>query len=292
MKAEQLTPSITEHGEGPVWDSRGGRLLLVDMMAGDVLDLGDPDAPTGGAVRGRHAVGSSVAAALRPRQAGGFVVATERGFSLFDDHFERERSVPDVLGDDGTRMNDGGCDPQGRFYCGTMAYDETPGAGALYRLDPDGRTQRVFGGVGISNGLQWSADGTSVYYVDTLTNRIDLFDFDGADAIFSDRRGFVAIDPADGHPDGLAVDAEGGVWVALWQGGQVRRYDGTGTITEVVEVPGVTNTSAATFGGRDLGTLYITTSRQGIADDAEPAAGAVFAVNPGVAGRALPVFAG
>ncbi|WP_243062320.1 SMP-30/gluconolactonase/LRE family protein [Humibacter sp. RRB41] len=295
MKAEQITERVAEHGEGPVWDGAGGRLLIVDMLAGEVLDLGDPTAAgaAGEPVTAvRHAVGSPVAAALRPRASGGFVVATEHGFSLFSDPFELERTVPDVVTDAGIRMNDGGCDPQGRFYCGTMAYDEEPGAGTLYRLDPDGSTHVVFDGVTISNGLQWSADGETAYYVDTPTNHIDVFDFDGKDASFHDRRTFAVVDPTDGHPDGLAVDADGGVWVALWNGGQVRRYDSAGALTAVVEVPGVSNTTAAAFGGTDLSTLYITTSRQGIADGAEPAAGAVFAVDPGIAGRPLPVFDG
>jgi sugar lactone lactonase YvrE len=274
-----------------VWDAARGRLLMVDMLAGDVLELGDPAAAGEPRVT-RHHVGSPVAAALRPRSAGGYVVATEHGFALFDDGFERERTLPDVVTDAGIRMNDGGCDPQGRFYCGTMAYDESPGAGTLYRLDPDGSTRVVLEGVGISNGLQWSADGRTAYYVDTLSGRIDAFDFDGADGAFTRRRPFAAVDPSDGFPDGLTVDAEGGVWTAFWQGGQVRRYDASGRLTAVIEVPGASRTTAAAFGGEHLDTLYITTSRQGLDDDAEPHAGSLFAVQPGVSGRPLPVFAG
>jgi len=292
VKAERITDRIAYHGEGPMWDAALGRLLMVDMLAGDVLELGDPMAAGVPARITRHHVGSPVAAALRPRSAGGYVVATEHGFSLFDEGFEPERSLPDVVTDAGVRMNDGGCDPQGRFYCGTMAYDESPGAGTLYRLDPDGRTQAVLEGVGVSNGLQWSEDGNTAYYVDTLTGRIDAFEFDGADGAFTRRRRFAEVDPSDGFPDGLAVDADGGVWTALWQGGQVRRYDGSGTLTAVIEVPGASRTTAAAFGGERLDTLYITTSRQGLGDDAEPHAGSLFAVQPGVSGRPLPVFAG
>jgi sugar lactone lactonase YvrE len=295
MTAQQATERVAYHGEGPVWDAATGRLLIVDMLAGVVVDVGEPvplASQHGPVAATRHHVGSSVAAALRPRTSGGYVVATEHGFSVFDAAFRLEWAVSDVVRDAGIRMNDGGCDPQGRFYCGTMAYDETPGAGTLYRLDPDGSTHTVFGGVGISNGLQWSADGSTAYYVDTQQQRIDAFDFDGASARFSQRRPFAAVDPHDGSPDGLAVDAEGGVWTALWHGGQVRRYDAAGELTAVVEVPAVTNTTALAFGGAELGTLYITTSRQGIADGAEPAAGAVFAVTPGVRGRPLPLFAG
>jgi sugar lactone lactonase YvrE len=287
-----MTDRIAYHGEGPVWDAALGRLLMVDMLAGDVLELGDPSAAGGQVPVARHHVGSPVAAALRPRETGGYVVATEHGFSLVDDDFVVESVLPDVVTDAGIRMNDGGCDPQGRFYCGTMAYDETPGAGTLYRLDPDGSTQQVFAGLGISNGLQWSADGATAYYVDTQRHRIDAFDFDGADGSFTAGRTFASIDPSDGFPDGLAVDAENGVWVALWEGGQVRRYDSTGALTEVIEVPGASRTTAAAFGGDKLDTLFITTSRQGIGEDDEPAAGSLFAVKPGVTGRRMPVFGG
>ncbi|PFG30008.1 SMP-30/gluconolactonase/LRE family protein [Paramicrobacterium agarici] len=290
MKAHALGGPVAWHGEGPVWDSAGGRLLIVDMTAGVVVDLGSPEQEPEAAAR--HDVGSTVAAALRPRASGGFVVATEHGFSLFSRDFTRERRFDDVITDDGIRMNDGGCDPQGRFYCGTMAYDAEPGRGELFRLDADGSTRRIFGGVTISNGLQWSEDGTLAYYNDTPTGRIDVFDFDGDQGTFENRRPFVILDEGVGTPDGLTVDAEGGVWVALWGGSAVRRYDSDGGLSEVVEVPGVTNTSACCFGGTDLRTLFITTSREGVAEGDQPAAGAVFAVNPGVAGRPLPVFAG
>jgi len=285
MKAEQVTAPIAWHGEGPVWDAAGERLVIVDMMAGAVVDLTSLDAPV------RHRVGT-VAAALRPRSRGGFVVAVEHGFGLFSDDFQPERPAEDIIGDAAIRMNDGGCDPQGRFYCGTMAYDETPDAGVLYRFDPDGSTHRVFDGVTISNGLQWSADGTLAYYNDTPTRRIQVFDFDGAEGSFHNGRTFAEIGEAPGSPDGLAVDADGGVWTALWGGAGVRRYDASGMLTEVIEVPGVTNTSACAFGGDGLASLFITTPRQGVADGDQPQAGSVFAVTPGVRGRPLPQFAG
>lgn len=284
-KAERVTEPIAWHGEGPLWDADSHRLLIVDLMAGVVIDLASMSAPM------RHEVGT-VAAAMRLRVGGGFVIATEHGFSLVSSTFGLERSVPDVLSDPAIRMNDGGCDPQGRFYCGTMAYDQTPGAGAVYRLDADGSTRLVFDGVTISNGLQWSSDGSLAYYNDTPTRRTDVFDFDGSDGSFHNRRPFASVDNGPGLPDGLTVDAEGGVWTALWGGGAVHRYDASGALTEIIEVPGVTNTSACAFGEDDLQTLYITTSRQGIRDGEQPDAGAVFAVSPGVAGRPLPVFAG
>lgn len=292
MDAEQITERIAQHGEGPIWDQAGGRLLIVDIPRGEVLDLGDP---LGGRLDSddvpRYHVGS-VAAALRPRTAGGFVVATEHGFSLFDTDFVLERQLPDVVTDAGIRMNDGGCDPQGRFYCGTMAYDEQKGAGTLFRLEPDGATSVAFGDVTISNGIQWSADGATAYYNDTPTQCVDAFDYDGETGEFSNRRHLARIDSSQGHPDGLTIDAEGGLWAALWGGGKVHHYDPDGNLVDVIIVPGVSNTSAVAFGGPDLDVLYITTSREGIADGEEPCAGSVFAASPGVKGRVLPTYAG
>lgn len=278
-RAEQVVPPLAHHGEGPMWD--GATLYWVDMLAGDVLALA-----ADGAVA-RHHVGT-VAAALRPRAGGGMVVAVERGFALVAPGWAGIRTLPEAFADPAVRMNDGGCDPQGRFYCGTMAYDATPGAGTLYRLDPDGSVRPVLRGVTVSNGLDWSPDGRVAYYADTATQRIDAFDFDPGPGTFHARRPFTVIDPADGGPDGLTVDAEGGVWVALWDGGAVRRYDADGRLDAVVTVP-TPRPTACTFGGPGLRELYVTTSALGV--DEAPA-GAVFRAEPGVAGRPVRTFAG
>ena len=134
-------------------------------------------------------------------------------------------------------MNDGATDPDGRFYCGSMAYDMTPGAGALYRLDPDGDGRAwSLEAVTISNGLAWTPDGGTAYYVDSPTQRIDVFDYD-AEAGLTDRRPFVTVARGDGLPDGLTVDREGGVWVAFFGGSAVRRFGPAGTLEEVLELP-------------------------------------------------------
>lgn len=287
MKAEQVTAPVAWHGEGPYWDRSRQRLLIMDMLAGTIVDLASLADPV------RIPIGSPVSAVVRGRAQGGFIVATEHGFSLFDEGFTLERRLPDVLDDPAIRLNEGGCDPSGRFFCGSMAYAETPGAASLYRVEPDGSTSTVLVGVSISNGLQWSLDGSHAYYVDTPTRRIDVFDVDARDGSFHDRRPWVQLaDDVEGWPDGMTIDAEGGLWVALWGGGAVRRYDAEGGLSQVVEAPGVTHTSAAAFGGTELDTLYITSSRQHLAPDAEPQAGAVFAVRPGVRGTVLPDYAG
>ena len=280
--AEQVTGVVSEHGEGPIWDPARGALLFVDMLAGDLLEL------TGDTVAKTHI--GTVLAAMRPRVGGGYVVAVEHAFQLLAPDFAPVDDPVIAIEDPGIRMNDGGCDPQGRFYCGTMAYAETPGAGTVFQLGLDRSVRPILTGVTISNGLQWHPDGRSVYYNDTPTRRISRYDFDPATGDFGDRRTLVDIPEADGAPDGMAIDREGGLWVACWGGSAVRRYDESGALTAVIDVP-VPNPTACAFGGEDGGTLYVTSSRQG-GGDAAAGSGAIFAARPGVTGAPPLPYAG
>jgi sugar lactone lactonase YvrE len=281
MRAEQVTGSVAYHGEGPVWSQRWGGLRWVDMLAGDILSL-DGD----GTVRRRHV--GDVAAAVRPRRGGGAVIAVERGFTLEDADGTLTPLAP-AWSDDGVRMNEGGCDPDGRFWCGSMAYDRRPGGAAVYRLDPDRSVRRVLDGVTISNGLEWSPDGSRAYYDDTATHRVDVFDYDRDDGLTA-RRPFVVLTDAE-RPDGLTVDAEGGVWVALNGSGVVHRYTPAGVLDEVVHLP-TPKVTACTFGGPGLDQLFITTSREGMAPDDDPLAGSLFRAEVGVVGQPVREFAG
>jgi sugar lactone lactonase YvrE len=186
------------------------------------------------------------------------------------------------------RFNDGKPDPWGNFCAGTMAWDETGHPpGSLYRLSPDGTVTELFGGVGLSNGLDWTDDRRLFYYADSNSGRVDLFDSDPDTGALAARRPFVSVPQADGIPDGLTLDAEGCVWLAVWDSGELRRYTPAGRLDTVVRLPARQVTSAA-FGGSDLGTLYITTARTGLspADRAgQPHAGDIFACTPGVTGR-------
>jgi sugar lactone lactonase YvrE len=171
-----------------------------------------------------------------------------------------------------------------------MAYDGRPAAGSLYRLDPGGAVERVLDGVTISNGLEWSPDGSSAYYNDTDTYRVDVFDYD-REAGLVNRRAFAEVAPEDGRPDGLTVDAEGGVWVALNHSGTVRRYTPDGAADAVVEVP-PRQVTACTFGGERLEQLFITTSREGLPPGEDPLAGSLFRAEVGVRGLPVREFAG
>jgi sugar lactone lactonase YvrE len=282
MQAAQVTQVCTDHGEGAVWASQWGGLRFVDMMAGDVLSLQADGRVT------RQSVGD-VAACLRPRTGGGMVVGRERGFALFGPDGELDWSVelwstPDV------RMNDGACDPDGRFWCGSMAYDQSHGAGSLYRLDPDRSTTLVQPGLTIPNGLGFSPDGALAYHTDSPTGRITVYHYDRGQGLHAGRP-FVEIDADDGVPDGLTVDADGNVWTAVYNGGQVRCYAASGELVEVVQVP-ARQTTSCTFGGPDLRDLYITTSREGMGDSAEPGAGALFVARGLSVGQPVLPFAG
>jgi sugar lactone lactonase YvrE len=281
VTAEAVTGPVAYHGEGPVWSGRWGGLRWVDMLAGDVLRL----APDGGVAR-THV--GEVAAALRPRRGGGAVIGVRRGFAL-EDPDGSVRALPELWSCDEVRMNDGGCDPDGRFYCGSMAYDQRPGGAALYRLDPAGTVRVVLEGVTVSNGLEWSPDGALAYYNDTATHRVDVFDYDATTGL-TGRRPFVEL-PDDGRPDGLTVDAEGGLWVALFGDGAVHRYTSAGSLDAVIELP-TPKVTACTLGGPALDQLFITTSRQGLAPDDDPIAGSLFQAQVDVPGRPVREFAG
>ena len=281
---EQVTAPLCTHGEGPVWDARSSRVLFVDMLAGDVIGYDPADGRTSRTHVGTHA------AVLRPRRDGGWIIAREHDVVLTDAVFRIERRVeafpvPSSLGS----MNDGGCDPFGKFYCGTVT---DPGHGALFRVSPDLDVTIALEGVTISNGLGASPDGRRIYYVDTPTGRIDVL-APGPDGL-TDRTPWVRLEDGDGGAlDGLAVDAEGGVWVAMWGAGEVRRYvddDGVGILVETVRFPAL-HVTACAFGGTDLRDLYVTSSRTG-STDPEPLAGSLFRIRTDVPGVPVLPFAG
>ncbi|MEO7122508.1 MAG: SMP-30/gluconolactonase/LRE family protein [Lacisediminihabitans sp.] len=282
VTALQLTDPLAFHGEGPCWSPSWGGLRWVDMLAGDVLALTD-----GGHVERTHV--GTIAAMIRPRAAGGAIVAREHDFAILHDSGEVE-SLVTVLDDPAVRFNEGGCDPQGRLYCGTMRYDVATGGGKIYRLELDHTVAVALEPVTISNGLQFASSGDFAYYVDTPTNRIDRLEYDPEHG-FGSRSVFASIPEDLGYPDGIAVDVEGGVWVAVARGSAVHRYAPNGQLDQVVEVR-VSNVTACAFGGDEMTTLFITTSREHIPEGAEPQAGALYSYDAGVAGLPVGSYAG
>jgi sugar lactone lactonase YvrE len=277
---ERLPVAAGTLPEGPYWDAVTGGLYWVDIPAGRVHFLDDS-----GAQRTWEA-GQPVGA-VAERAGGGLALAVRDGFAALDAATGQTSTLADVeLDRPGNRMNDGACDRAGRFFAGTKAEDDTPGAGALYRLDPDHTVTLVVADVTISNGIGWSPDEHLMYYVDSPTRRVDVFDYDPASGAIAARRTFARVQAGDADPDGLAVDAEGGVWVALWGGSAVHRYDAEGRLDQVVEIPHVNVTSCA-FGGPGRDVLYVTA-----AAGAGAAEGALYHGPAGVAGLPAHPFRG
>jgi sugar lactone lactonase YvrE len=294
--ARELVPDLVaaaraELGEGPVWDAATRRLVWVDILGRRVHRFDPADDTDAVVLETPSHVG-----AVAPRRDGGLVLALVDGFWLLDPGATTPRPHRTVdAGRPETRFNDGKVDGDGRFWAGTMAYDLRPGAGSLYRLDGDGQVETMLDGVTISNGLAWSDDRRTLYYIDTPTRQVDAFDCDPTSGAISGRRTFVQLsDDQAGSPDGMTIDSEGALWVALWDGWAVHRYLPSGTLAAVVRMPVARPTSCA-FGGPDLGDLYITSARSDLSAEelaAQPAAGGLFRVRPGTTGRPSTPFAG
>jgi sugar lactone lactonase YvrE len=276
-------------GEGPCWDVDREELLWVDIAESRLHRAGL-------GAEGHLAATTTTqldrpVAAVAPVAGGGHILAAGSGFVFADSSGRmRELAQPEARRAE-VRMNDGACDARGRFWAGTMAYDESAGAGVLYRLDREGACVAVLDGLTISNGIGWSPDGTVMYLADSGTCRLEAFDFDVGSGEISARRTVVHITEPGIAPDGLTVDERGDIWVAMWDGGAVRRYGPEGELRSTLPLPVARPTSCA-FGGPDLATLFITTARTGLGSAAlarQPDAGRVFCVD-GLGVRGLPSF--
>jgi sugar lactone lactonase YvrE len=235
-------------GEGPHYDERTGRVYWVDILNSLILwrtfDRSDYGSiPTPG-----H-VGAAV-----PRASGGIVACLPDGVADAATGAWLARYPTPT---EGLRSNDAKADPRGRLWHGIMAYDEGEGRGALYRLDPGATEPKLMlPGTTISNGMGWSPDGTAMYYIDSPLKRIDAFDFEMETGSLGGRRQFAPI--GEGFPDGMCVDADGGVWVAIWMGHKVIRFLPDGTRDRVLELP-VPRVTSCAFAGPELDTLIVTT---------------------------------
>jgi len=270
-------------GEGPVWDEAEGAVVWVDILAG-LVHLSDPD----GRERRRYDVGIHVGAAL-PAYSGGWLIVTSDGFSLLANDGTVTRLLDVTAARPDLRFNDAACDPAGRAFAGTMRYDEASGDASLYRLDVDGShfiATEVLSGLGLANGIGWSPDAAIMYFVDSLEHAIFAYNFDLESAEIGPRRCLIETSSLQGIPDGLCVDAEGGIWVAFYGGGTVRRYLPDGTLDAEITLPVAFPTCPA-FGDPDLRTLFVTTARS--VTDAGPGSGGIWASQPGVTG--LPAVA-
>jgi len=275
-------------GEGPHWDAASGRLHWVDILAPAIVS-GNPDTGERVAREMPELVGCVV-----PRSSGGLICATETGIKMVEPDGSLRMLCEPEVDRPGNRFNDGKCDSHGRFWVGSLAIDTTPGKGALWRIGADGSAARMDDGFHISNGLGWSPDDRHMYFTDSGKRVIWVYDFNADQGTIDNRRLFAGPPEGGSVPDGLAVDAEGGVWSAGWDGWTITRYAPDGQVDRTIPLPVPRPTSVA-FGGPDLRTLFITTARirlsAALLADA-PLSGSILSVDAGVGGLPVMPFAG
>ena len=287
LKAELWLRAPSFLGEGPCWDARSNQFSWVDVLR-PTLQVCDSE----GRLLSELWLPSHVGAAL-PAAAGGWLVALTDRLA----HLQPDGTLRDVVALEahlpGNRANDAKCDPSGRAWVGTMSYDESRVEGSLYRLDPGPKVTLVLDGIGVSNGLGWSLDNRTMYFIDTVTEEVRAYPFDISSGQVGEPRTLVVVDRADGVPDGMCTDDQGYLWVALWGGGRVHRYAPDGQLDTVVEVP-VSYTTSCCFGGVNRDHLFITSARRDLEGDKlgeQSLAGSVWVVKPGVTGPpAVPWF--
>jgi sugar lactone lactonase YvrE len=283
---ELVLDARADLGEGPAWERYSGHLYWVDIRLGHLHIFNPPD----GTDR-MIDVGESIGCAA-PRRSGGLVLGLRSGFALLDLPAKKltrlvnpEEHLP------GNRFNDGKCDPTGRFLAGSMDNAEIEASGSLYSLAPDGSVKTLLTGRRISNGLTWSPDQHTFYFIDTPTRLVMAYDYDLAAGGIANPRPVVSVPPGLGWPDGMTSDAEGLLWVAMWGGAKLTRWNpATGQLVAEIPIPAF-NVSSCCFGGPDLTDLYVTSARKGM-DTKQlakyPLTGGLFRVRTDIQG--MPTF--
>ncbi|MBM84798.1 MAG: hypothetical protein CMM47_02095 [Rhodospirillaceae bacterium] len=290
IKVELVVNSQDQIGEGPIWDTQANILYWVDIM-GEKVQSFDPATNCHSQIPIGQAVGTVV-----PRSSGGLMLATQHGFAHLDNETHQLRMIHDPENDlPGNRFNDGKCDPAGRFWAGTMSFQVTDKAGSLYCMDTNQKVRKVLEDVTVSNGIAWSHDHKTMYYIDSPTYVVKSYDYDIASGQITNERVLLTIPSEMGAPDGMALDAKGRLWIAHYGGSKVCCWDPeTGHIVQTIETP-VSQVTACAFGGPELETLYITSGTQGLNAEQlkkEPYAGALLSVQPGCQGAPTYRFLG
>lgn len=286
MPAPDLTASLELEtkallGEGAIWHPVENRLYWIDIE-GKHLHIYDPETKKNQSFDVGARIGTVV-----PVQTGGVLIALQTGIYKMDLKSGRKDFITNPLPDSALRFNDGKCDPSGRFWVGSLALDSRKKGASLYRLDLNKQSHTVLNNVTISNGIVWTADRKTMYYVDTPTRMVQAFDYDDNSGTITNRRVAIKIPDGMGAPDGMTIDAEGKLWIALWGGFAVGRFDPqTGELLQKISVP-APNVSSCAFGGKNLDVLYITTARAWVNPEKLiefPLTGSLFSVKPGVKG--------
>ena len=282
-KAELVLDAHADLGEGSIWHNNA--LYWVDIEIGNI-HIFDPDTGTDRVIELGQAVGTVV-----PRAGGGIAVAVEGGFGVVDLESEELTILADPEPDlPENRFNDGKCDPRGRFWAGTAAVTCDQPVGTLYRMDADHSVHPMLEKVTISNGIVWTSDRKTMYFIDTALERVDAFDYDDASGNITNRRTIIEINKPDhGWPDGMAIDENDNIWIAMWEGNGVTHWDPrTGELLGKIHIDSAQTTSCA-FGGPNLDELYITSAAKGLD---EPHGGGLFRAKLKTKGVPATPFAG
>lgn len=259
-------------GEGPFWNAAEQKLYFVDIVNKQVK-IYSPSTQSVETVQ----IEQEISAVFLDQKSELIVAARDGIFTASRDGVLETLLAPIKIEDPSIRTNDAKCDSHGRMWVGTMAFDFTEGAAALFTFDSK-VLKEVVPNLTVSNGIGWSLDQKRMYFIDSVTKRVDIFDVDLELGELRNRRVFVSLVDGDAFPDGLTTDEDGGVWVALFGGGEVRRFDASGELTHIVELP-VRQVTSCCFGGEDMSELFITTAHNGMDSDAlsrEPLAGSLF----------------
>lgn len=288
-KADLVLKTEATLGEGPVWDHRTNQLYWVDIV-NKIVNRYDPTLEQNSTFN----IGQDVSCIV-PRESGGFLLGVREGLASVEANINDFKLIVEKKAK-GIRFNDGKCDPVGRFWAGTIADDVREGSASLYCLHTDLNLELKIPKVTISNGLAWTADGKKLYYIDTPTRQVVSYDYNIESGNIENKKVIAEIDPQMGFPDGMTIDAEGMLYVAMWEGGKIIRINPvTGALLEGIEVPGAKLVTSCTFGGDNLDELYITTARLGLSDSdlkGQPNAGSLFNFRPGVKGLPASFFRG
>ena len=289
-KPEAVTSHISQLGEGPVWDESTQSIYWTDIPGCSIQRFSVPQKRLYS-----HQLNCTIGS-FALRKSGGLVAATENGFAFLDLEESTIQWLKHPEEGKSTRFNEGKCDPHGRFWAGTMGINKSDDYGGLYTLNHNLSVTPRLDNVGCSNGLAWSPDAETFYYIDTPTRYVAAFDYNIEDGAIRNKRIIIEFNEEDGYPDGMTVDKEGMLWIALWNGWTLNRYSPrSGMLLDSISLP-VSRVSSCTFGGQDLQELYITTAREGLTDEElqrQPLAGSLFVVkNSGYEGLPAVRFAG
>ena len=274
-------------GECPIWDAKRKVICWIDILNGEIHEY-SPEQKKHKIIQVQEMIGS-----LAVCTNGNFIAALQNGFAFIDRASGEVKKIANPENHlPGNRFNDGKCDPEGRFWAGTMSLSEEPNAGSVYIVEKNLSITKRIESVTISNGMVWSVDHQIFYFIDTPTFEVMAYDYDKYTGRISNKRTIIKIANEDGYPDGMAIDNEGMLWIAHWDGWQVTRWNpNSGEKLCCIELP-VTRVTSCTFGGENLQDLYITSAKVGLAKEElekQPLAGSLFVMrNCGFKG--MPAF--